>query len=122
MAGPGCGACRGAWARSFWAAGGLALGLGLLAWWTNDNSVWAQRGPVGALPTGELMAIPLASANGGNWIALVEPGQRRMAVYEITGAGQITLKSVRNLTWDLALEEFNVGAPAPNEIRKLLPQ
>ena len=34
--------------------------------------------------------------------------------------GQIELKSVRNVQWDLLIEEFNGVRPLPREIRALL--
>ena len=46
-----------------------------------------------------------------------------MAVYHVDRAtGKITLKSVRNVRWDLLLDEFNGTNPAPREIRALVGQ
>jgi hypothetical protein len=38
------------------------------------------------------------------------------------GKGDITLKSVRNIHWDLQMVEFNTEAPLPREIRSMLDQ
>jgi hypothetical protein len=47
-----------------------------------------------------------------------DPRQRVMAVYhEDRASGEITLKSVRNITWDLQMIEFNSGKPLPQDIR-----
>jgi hypothetical protein len=44
-----------------------------------------------------------------------------MSVYHLElSSGAITLRSVRNITWDLQLREFNGVAPLPQEIRALL--
>jgi hypothetical protein len=43
-----------------------------------------------------------------------------MAVYHVDRAsGEIILRSVRNLTWDLQMMEFNSGEPLPQDIRDM---
>jgi hypothetical protein len=61
----------------------------------------------------------VSDANGGALIAtVVDPKQRVMAVYHVDRAtGEISLKSVRNLTYDLQMIEFNSGNPLPQDIR-----
>lgn len=53
---------------------------------------------------------------------LVDPETRVMAVYHVDASGKVSLRSVRNLQWDLLIEEFNGGSPSPREIRTLLNQ
>ncbi len=54
---------------------------------------------------------------------MVDPNTRVMAVYHVDGSnGKVSLRSVRNLQWDLLIEEFNGGTPSPREIRTLLNQ
>jgi hypothetical protein len=51
-------------------------------------------------------------------VTVVDPRQRVMAVYQVERAsGEITLKSVRNLTWDLQMIGYNSGKPTPQDIR-----
>ncbi len=51
-------------------------------------------------------------------VTVIDPRQRVMAVYYVDRAsGEITPKSVRNLTWDLQMVEFNSGNPLPQDIR-----
>jgi hypothetical protein len=51
-------------------------------------------------------------------VTVVDPKQRVMAVYHVDRAtGEISPKSVRNLTWDLQMIEFNSGNPLPQDIR-----
>jgi hypothetical protein len=51
-------------------------------------------------------------------VTVIDPKQRVMAVYYVDRAsGEITLKSVRNFTWDLQMIEFNSGNPLPQDIR-----
>jgi hypothetical protein len=46
-----------------------------------------------------------------------------MSVYHIDRqTGEIALRSVRNVAWDLQMEEFNGVSPSPREIRSLLEQ
>ena len=43
-----------------------------------------------------------------------------MAVYHIDRAtGALALKSVRNVHWDLQIEDYNSASPTPREIRLL---
>ena len=47
-----------------------------------------------------------------------DPKQRVMAVYhEDRVSGELVLKSVRNITWDLQMIEYNSGKPLPQDIR-----
>ncbi len=51
-------------------------------------------------------------------VTVIDPKQRVMAVYHVDrSTGEISPKSVRNLTWDLQLTEFNSGNPLPQDIR-----
>jgi len=53
-------------------------------------------------------------------VTVIDPESRTMAVYHVDRAtGEITLKSVRNMTWDLQMLEFNSGEPLPQEIRDM---
>lgn len=61
--------------------------------------------------------------NGANRtrVVVVDPLQRRMAVYHVEfDTGAIQLKSVRNLTVDLQVQEFNSGEPSPVDMGKML--
>jgi len=51
---------------------------------------------------------------------VIDPGTRRIAVYHVNReSGEIQLKSVRNIAWDLGMEYFNSGSPLPDEISKM---
>jgi hypothetical protein len=51
-------------------------------------------------------------------VTVIDPHQRVMAIYHVDRAsGEIALRSVRNLTWDLQMIEFNSGNPLPQDIR-----
>ena len=68
----------------------------------------------------DLLALSQDVGDGRQQITIVEPRQRVMAVYHVErGSGALQLKSVRNLSWDLQIEDYNSGAPAPRDIRAL---
>jgi hypothetical protein len=101
----------------------LGAGLTILAWTATNSvpAVYATSSPSGASP--ELISIPLTSADHKQQLLLVDPRQRVMGVYQIdTNSGEIALKSVRNIHWDMQLTEFNSAAPLPREIRSLVDQ
>lgn len=52
-------------------------------------------------------------------LTIIDPISRHIAVYHVSrDSGEIQLKSVRNIAWDLGMEYFNSGNPLPEEIRK----
>ena len=53
-----------------------------------------------------------------NTLAVVDPRRQVLGVYHVdTRSGAITLKSVRNMTWDLQMPEFNSKNPTPQDVR-----
>ena len=57
----------------------------------------------------------------GQQLTVIDATKRAMAVYHVDKAtGRVTLKSVRQVHWDLQLEEFNGVSPLPREIQSLL--
>lgn len=81
-----------------------------------------ERSPQ-TLMTPDLLALSQDGGDGRQQITLVDPRQRVMAVYHIDKAtGMLQLKSVRNVQWDLTIEDYNTQAPAPRDIRALRDQ
>jgi len=71
----------------------------------------------------DLLALSHESGDGRQQITVVDPRQRVMAVYHVDRvSGALQLKSVRNLQWDLLIEDYNSGSPAPRDIRVLKDQ
>lgn len=63
----------------------------------------------------------LENPNGPHAALIFDPVRQVFAVYHVDAAsGQIMLKSVRNLSADLRLEQFNSGAPAPKDIQAMI--
>src|SRR5687767_472634 len=113
------------------AAWGIGLGFALVlvvgAICFERAAVYAQQ-PGGqpvdkAVPSGQLMALSAELGDGRQQITLIDPRTRVMSVYQIDRtSGEISLKSVRSVHWDLLMDEFNSDSPTPREIRSLLEQ
>lgn len=90
-----------------------------------ERDLWAQR-PAGfpteqELATGKLLALSAPAGEKQQQVTVIDSQTRTMSVYHIDlSTGEIALKSVRNIRWDLQMEEFNGTTPAPREIRALL--
>lgn len=70
-----------------------------------------------------LVTVTAQAGEHRQQVTLIDPATRTMAVYHIdTTNGEIVLKSVRNLNYDLQMIEFNGTSPLPNEIRAILEQ
>ena len=76
---------------------------------------------------------PTPAAGAGLWVSdsplddgrrlliVIDPATRHAAVYHVDPAsGSLTLKSVRDISWDLAVDEFNAQEPRPAVLKKML--
>jgi len=70
----------------------------------------------------ELITVSaMIGEKGYQQLTVIDPRSRVMSVYHLELAtGAITLKSVRNIHWDLQLSQFNGVSPLPHEIRAIL--
>jgi hypothetical protein len=103
----------------------IAASLGLLVWNATPHPEAAAQRPLA--PTGansnqnSLIALGFEQAETPPLVVVVDPNTNGMSVYHIDRTtGEITLKSVRNVRWDLQMEEFNGVNPTPQDIRSLL--
>ena len=76
----------------------------------------------------------LPAASGGTlWISatplddthqlliVIDPQLRNAAIYHVDGpGGTLTLKSTRDITWDLMVGDFNAQEPKPSALKKML--
>ena len=68
--------------------------------------------------SGDLIAHVTANDGLPQVVTVIDPRTRVMAVYHVDrSSGEITPKSVRNITWDLQMIEYNSGEPLPQDIR-----
>lgn len=105
---------------------GVLIGVGLvvvaLGSPTLSNPVLAQQGS-SRHGDQELIALSAQLADGKQQLTVIDPRQRVVSVYHISPtSGEIALKSVRNIHWDLQMTQFNGKAPLPEEIRNVLMQ
>jgi nitrogen fixation protein len=71
----------------------------------------------------ELVVLPTTVGDKVQVLTVVDPRHQVLSVYHIElVTGKITLKSVRNIQWDLQMMHLNNDAPLPQEIRSLLEQ
>lgn len=83
------------------------------------------RGPTHGGVAGEtgtslwISATPLD--DGRQLLLVVDPAARNAAVYHVDAAtGALTLRSTRNITWDLLVPEYNAQEPRPAALRKMV--
>lgn len=105
---------------------GILIGVGLVAvavWSpTFSSPVLAQQGSI-RNGDQELIALSAQLADGKQQLTIIDPRQRVVSVYHVSPtSGEIALKSVRNIHWDLQMTQFNSNAPLPEEIRNVLMQ
>ena len=101
-------------------AGMVAAAMG---WIGAQDAAYAQRS-ARDLPTGgELITFTSPVDERHEQLTVIDPRMRVVGVYHVEReSGQIALKSVRNIHWDLQMVEFNSVSPLPREIRSLLEQ
>lgn len=84
----------------------------------------APGAPAGSSPRAEAAGLWMSDSpldNGRRLLIVVDPASKRAAVYHIdTATGTLSLKSARDLTWDLALEDFNAQEPRPAALKAML--
>lgn len=54
-------------------------------------------------------------------MVVIDPATRSAAIYHLdAAAGTLSLKSTRDLRWDLMIGEFNVQEPSPATLKRML--
>jgi hypothetical protein len=98
---------------------GVLLGAAVV-WAVADARplAWASQRPGEAMQVGGDLLTMSAAAGEAQQITIVDPKLRTMTVYHVDNkSGVISLKSVRNITWDMQMVEFNATEPTPRELR-----
>jgi hypothetical protein len=85
---------------------------------------FAQRAPSAPPLGGEgLIALTMDVGDQRQQVTVIDPATRVMGVYHIElSTGEVTLKSVRRIHWDLQMNEFNATHPLPGEVRSMIEQ
>ena len=103
--------------------GGAVVAAAILG----NGGLAAQRAgrslpPVGTNdPTGPLWTLATPLDDGRQMLLVVDQQNRAMAIYHVDPAnGTLTLKSTRDVRWDLMVEDFNCQEPRPAALKKML--
>ena len=97
---------------------GASLVIAVAAGRGSSEPAYAPPVDLPARANSELITHMSATDGAALTVTVIDPKQRVMAVYHVDrGTGEISPKSVRNLTWDLQMTEFNSGNPLPQDIR-----
>lgn len=87
------------------------------------SQVPGPRGPAPAAADGPagLWVSDSPLDDGRRLLVVVDPTTKHAAIYHLDPAsGGLTLKSARDLTWDLSIDEFNAQEPRPAALKKML--
>jgi len=71
--------------------------------------------------SGSLWTLATPLDDGRQMLLVVDQQNRSMAIYHVEPAsGTLTLKSTRDIRWDLMVEDFNGQEPRPAALKKML--
>jgi len=88
-----------------------------------DRALFAQHAGV-ATPVGpESGLIALSAVIGDKYqqVTVIDPKQQVMSVYHVElSSGNVELRCVRNIHWDLQMMYFNGKSPLPQEILSMI--
>lgn len=115
------------WSR--YAVGGVVVAVVL--WGIGSTNALLSQNPGAQLPSvgqpsqnsnagGSLQMVATMLPTGTQQIIVMDSAQRSLAVYHVDG-GNLQLRSVRSMVWDLRMEEFNGTPPLPSELRRVHP-
>jgi hypothetical protein len=79
--------------------------------------------PSSAVGGGDLIAMTAPAGENRQQLTVIDPKLQVISVYHVNLTnGEIALKSVRNIHWDLQMAEFNPVSPSPREVRTIVEQ
>jgi hypothetical protein len=102
---------------------GAALAVAAVVFFDHASEVLAQRVTTypPAIGGSDLIAVPSTAGDKGQLLTVIDARNHTIGVYGIEpSSGKITLRSVRNISWDLEMMEFNSDTPSPKQIRSQL--
>lgn len=71
--------------------------------------------------SGPLWTLATPLDDGRQMLLVVDQQNRTLAIYHVDpAAGTLTLKSTRDVRWDLMVEDFNCQEPRPSALKKML--
>ena len=75
---------------------------------------------VAAAGNSELLMTTSLLSDGRQQVVITDTKAKTLAIYEVEPAtGKVLLRSVRDIKWDLQMQQFNATSPTPGEIRSM---
>lgn len=97
------------------------LALAAAAALLGSRDLAAQRAARPLADAGTLWISDAAIDDARRMMIVVDPATRHAAVYHVDpDRGTLTLRSARDISWDLMVEDFNAQEPKPAALRNLL--
>jgi len=93
--------------------------LGVIGgWWATDLAAQRPAAPAG---TGPLWISESRLDDTRRLLVVIDEVGRHAALYHVdAAAGTLTLKSTRDIAWDLSVGDFNAQEPKPAAIQRML--
>jgi hypothetical protein len=109
--------CRNRWLP--WAAcSGVAAAVALLV---GSRELAAERAARPMADPGALWISETPLDESRRLLIVVDPSSRHAAIYHVDAAtGALVLRSTRDITWDLMVDDFNAQEPRPAALKRLL--
>lgn len=91
------------------------------AWLAWPEPLAAQRAGRPGGDQGQLWVSDSVLPDGRRLLLVVDQANRHTAIYHVDAdRGTLTLRSTRDISWDLMVEDFNAQEPKPAALRNLL--
>lgn len=104
-----------------WLTAGWTLAILSAAVLIGTRELSAQRAGRPAPEAAGLWISDTAMDDARRLVVVVDPATRHAAVYHLdNGTGSLVLKSTRDITWDLLVDDFNAQEPRPAALKRLI--
>jgi glycerol-3-phosphate dehydrogenase len=108
-------------ARDRWPAAVWPLVILVAAIAIGSRELSAQRAGRPAPEATGLWISDTAVDDARRLLVVVDPATRHAAVYHLDNAtGSLVLKSTRDISWDLLVDDFNAQEPRPAALKRLI--
>ena len=107
--------------RHNWLAGGWPLAILTAVILLGSRELSAQRAGRPVPEATGLWISETAVDDARRLVVVIDPATRHAAVYHLDNAtGSLLLKSTRDITWDLLVDDFNAQEPRPAALKRLI--
>ena len=96
----------------------VAVVVAVGGWWATDLAAQRPAAPAGG---GPLWISETRLDETRRLLVVIDEVGRHAALYHVdAAAGTLTLKSTRDISWDLSVGDFNAQEPRPAAIQRML--